>query len=334
MQEGAGYHPPGYHERDAMIRQKEEFAYQCLVNQDERQKVEQTSFEEAITGLEDERFGRVSSESAQHLYATRLALTTLYEQGAIPSDMFFAYLSLGHDLMDQEGRKGIIPAIVHLKRIEGAIPRVLLYSPDFFFTDPVIDYLLDHQPSKRTKGGGKKYISAVEQTLLFANSIYEWNTAYLRKNQDVGVIDPQVRIESKGKQTREIKRQKAIRGPEANYLVYWRGVPFKLYQELTSNRILDWLPSGTRRKALHRIIVEQQHELLYGGYYNPDLLEKIPRKGDAMAVLRSVKEEYGTASETDPAIRENVNSELRELLRELTDNDYPLTASERHLLLT
>lgn len=335
MSEGIVYRPPGFHEKDSVTRRKEALIYECLTRQDKPQRAEQEAVEKALMSLEDKRFGRISSESAQQLYATRLALTTLYETGSIHQKDFSAYLSLGYDLMDQEGKMGIIPGIVHLKKIEGAIPRTMLYSPDFFFTDPILDYLIEHQPVEGAANAeSSRYAAAVREVLLFAHSVYEWNTAYLRKNQLVGTIDPEVRIASQGRETRDMKQQKEIRGPEANYLAFWRGIPFTLYREMCDNRILDWLKPHSKRSAIHHIIVEQQHELLYGGYFNPDLLEKIPRKGAAVSVLQSVKEQYGTASETNPAIRENVNTELRRLLQELTDNDYPLTLSERHLLLS
>lgn len=295
---------------------KDSFIDECLRSQTDDQKKEELALEQALMAVQDDRVGRISAEAAQRLYAVRLALNTFLQRDVQNDEEFSILIALGYELMEREGAQGIIPAIVHLKRPEGSIPPTLLHTPDFFFNDPILDYLEHNRPHSAEQ----KPLSlrrAITNVLTFAHEIYRWNTLYLKKHQDVGVVPTKVLIEAKGGDTRAVRRQKKLRGPEANYLIHWRAIPFRLYQELCSRHLLDYFSTTKLQEVLHSILVEQSHELLYGGYFNPALLEKVPRKGEAFQTLEVVKTHYELRQAVHPTVRQTMRAKLEKLLAEV-----------------
>ncbi|MBI2483878.1 hypothetical protein HYV71_01700 [Candidatus Uhrbacteria bacterium] len=166
---------------------------------------------------------------------------------------------------------------------------------------------------KRSKVFANDIVSAIE----FSGRIYRWNTLYYEHNKDVGVLSP----------GGDYDKEKDVKGPHANYLIRWRGVPFAIYDRIVKERMLDYLTPSRRFDMIKNILAVMKNELLRRDYYNPAIFEEPPQTGTAIRVLGNLKEYYMLNKDEHPRVRNRIRNELRRLARH-PDLAYPEEARE------
>ncbi len=290
----------------------------CLNNQTDAQREEEKKVEEGLMGVNDRRFvpPRISSEGARRLYAVRLAATALYYRyenaEVLSKEDISMLLLLGYELMKIEGGKGMIPAMEVLKKKKGEVPHALSILPGSIFTFPIIDYLRMPPHSE----------DSTFDILEFAHKVYQWSKNYLKKYPYVGAVLGTERMRSKNENTRakELERQHRIRGQEANYLISWFAVPFRLYEALCTSGTLATLPKGKQRQALAGILKELRQDLFYGQDYSLSFLESLPRKEGVRRVFEALIRSFVLNPNADPSIQKEIYDEIFDIL---TDVDFP-----------
>ncbi|MBI4272430.1 hypothetical protein HY621_01090 [Candidatus Uhrbacteria bacterium] len=317
-------------EREKLRSHKEAFIDECMRAQGPTQREEREVVEQVMMGMQDARIFPISSEAAQRQYAVRLALTTLFERGQLTLSILPLYLSLGYDLMKGDGIKGMIPAISVIRNKEEHIPHALLYPPDFFFVDPILDFVYDHRPASSTSRGVKACNRNLEDIVAFSHAIYDWNTKYVRTNLEVGRIPFALLEKAQGKRTSEVRRQRKLRGPEAQYLIHWRGIPFRLYEGILNGDMLDFFSVGERRNIMKGIFIDIKHEMLTAENLNPEIAEKIVQKEGVEKTLVAFMRHYVKRDEgPSPFIDRKTLQEFKSVA---DDIDFPIPREVSRIL--
>lgn len=305
------------YEKDQKREKINTFIYNCLDGQTDAQKEEEKRTEMALMAVNDRRVvPRISSEAAQRLYSVRLAATSLYDRYDAGEDLskedISLLLALGHELMEIEGKKGMIPAMQVLKKIKGEVPHALANPTGTIFVFPIKEYLISGEVDEDT----------IFDILTFAHRAYRWTTNYLRKHKDVGAPLTTKYMLSKSDRVREKERerQKRLRGPEANHILEWAGIAFRLYDELCMSQALEQLPIDKQGAAINGILKELRHDIFYSEYYNPDFFEPLPRQQGIKRTFETLILAYVLNQNIAPSIRQAVHDEIFDII---TDDDFP-----------
>lgn len=305
------------YEKDQKRDKINAFIYGCLDRQTDAQKEEEKKVESALMAVNDRRVvPRISAEAAQRLYSVRLAATSLYDRYDAGEDLskedISLLLALGHELMEIEGKKGMIPAMQVLKKIKGEVPHALANPTGTILVFPIKEYLVSGEADEDT----------IFDILTFAHRAYRWITNYLRKHKDVGAPLATKYMLSKSERVREKERerQKKLRGPEANHIVEWGAIPFRLYDELCTNQSFHKFSVEQQRTAIMGILKELRHDIFYSEYYNPDFFEPLPRRDGIKRTFETLIHAYVLNQNIDPSIRQAVHDEIFDII---TDDDFP-----------
>ena len=120
--------------------------------------------------------------------------------------------------------------------------------------------------------------------LSFCLTVHKWNTKYYSEHPSVGVLFSQ--------ENSEEKRYRV--GEQANYLAWWRGLPYEICQMLIEFGLLDKLDENIRSRYLWELCAMAIEELFDTSYFQhyqkppgvPRILEYPPRRQPAEQLLR------------------------------------------------
>lgn len=238
----------------------------------------------------------VAYEDACDMYDTRKTLSLMeakYAGGALLTrDDFLLTLSLGRKLLGYENIDGVIPFIVRNRKKHPDFSAIQ-HHPRYSLLEIISQRFIDTEEMMLHEQVGLEHEAAtdVQDILDFCIAVHNWNTDYYRQFPAVGVIF-----------SKEISDEKKFRaGEQANYLAWWRGLPYEICQTLMEFRLLDTLGENTRSDYLKKLCEMGLEELFDESYFEhrkrppevPRIAERPPRVQPAEQLLRMLVGEYG-----------------------------------------
>lgn len=264
-----------------------------------------------------------TQEEAENSYDIRRVLMHVQSKFDLTLELgrndFFTLLSVGKDMLYDEGRAKVLSFIIRRQRLaRPEYSKGKKRSPDFrtiaihpyvYFSELLpcrfvaFDELL--APYERAYDDGETSthrIDDLNKILDFCATIHTLNTAYYNTYPKMGVPE-------EGVSQNEHIRQK--RG-EANHLVIWRGLPYQILSTLIEADVLKNLPAQQRVRRVEEIARMCLHEYFNLSFFHPHILEKPPQIAHAAQLLRSLVARYGD----DPFLRGGLDRALeREMPR-------------------
>lgn len=239
----------------------------------------------------------VEREGARDLYDTRKMLSSLevtYAGGKmLTRDDFLLALTLGKKLLRHEDREGVIPFLVRTRKKHPELSAIQ-HHPRFSLIEIILQRFLDTEEMTRHEDIGSPEDGAqdVRAAIDFCLVVHHWNTEYYRRFPSVGTLFVA--------DAPDQKKDRVL--DQANYLAWWRGLPYELSQALVEFRLLDHLDERTRSRYLEELSAMSLEELFDESYFQhrkrapavPHMRERPPRKQPADQLLRMLVGEYGS----------------------------------------
>lgn len=271
----------------------------------EREKFAELIFNECGVGLDD----------ARDLYDTRKMLSSLeatYAGGKmLTRDDFLLALTLGKKLLRYEDREGVIPFLVRTRKKYPELSAIQ-HHPRFSLIEIILQRFVDSEEMTRHENIGslEDVAQDVRAAIDFCLVVHHWNTEYYRRFPSVGTLF--------ATDAPDQKKDRVL--DQANYLAWWRGLPYELCQALVEFRLPDHLDELTRSRYLGELSAMSIEELFDESYFQhrkrppavPHVRERPPRKQPADQLLRMLVGEYGG------------ESGVREIKDKALANTYPL----------
>lgn len=307
------------------------------------QRIEELRGEALIKDLESESLRRQREEfcrllvkecsytqrEAEYSYDIRRVLMHIQSGFDLTLELrredFLALLSIGKDMLYDEGRPKFLPFIIRRQRL--ARPDYVSKGPpqDNFLAISIHPYVhfsellperfvaLDElcKPHVRVLGDDKEQrIDDVYRLLDFCATIHGFNTAYLETHPKIGVPEKGIEViehvskkglvakehVKEGVSVEEHMRQKRA---EANHLVVWRGLPYEICSILLEADVFKNLPAQQRLHRIEEISRMCLHEYFNSSFFSPTIAESPPRITHAEALLQGLIGQYGD----DPLMR-------------------------------
>lgn len=236
----------------------------------------------------------ISPVEGIEIYDTRktlMALAVKYAGGkAVPHDEYVTILSLGKKMLQHENKEGFIPFVVR-NRKKHEFSAIMQY-PHSYLTELVLQRFIDTEEMARHEEPvlGEGVAGDAQAALDFCLDVHAWNTEYYRRFPSVGVLFSE-----------EVAEAKRFRvGEQANYLVWWRGLPYEISQLLIEFKVLDSLDDSRRDEYLGKLFAMGLEELFDESYFGyetkppaiPRYLEFPPRLLYGEGILSMLGSQY------------------------------------------
>lgn len=296
-----------------------------LYSDELRKEVRAKDQESELFGSQREEFCRLleqecsfTREDAEYSHDIRRVLMHIQSKFDLTLDLqrddFFALLSIGKDMLYDEGRAKFLPFIIRRQRLcRPEYPtarrrfthfKILSIHPFVYFSEMLPCRFVDFdellRPFERADEADEGLTDDLKKLLDFCATIHTLNTAYYHAYPKVGVPEEGV------SQGEHIQQKRG----EANHLVIWRGLPYQILHVLVEADVLKNLSAKERVQHVEEIARMCLHEYFNLSFFHPDILEKpVQAIAHATQLLHSLIAHYGE----DPFMREAL---LRALERE------------------
>ncbi|MEK7122632.1 MAG: hypothetical protein AAB855_02125 [Patescibacteria group bacterium] len=244
--------------------------------------------------VQDGTQGTVPFHLGEEMYDTRKVLMSMEARYAggrqISHEDYKTILTLADAILRQENSEGFIPFAIRVRESSDIL--ALTHHPRWYLQDLLLQRFINEEEleSHKDLGVPSELLQDVTGVVDFCLKTHKWNTQYYHKYPSVGVLFSEDAS----------KKKKFRAGEQANYLSWWRGMPFEISALLLECGIFDMIDDSSRGAFLARLAEMSAEELFDESYFGyparpphiPRYMEYLPRTGPAEQLLRMITGVY------------------------------------------